>query len=300
MMADMDESSIIEKSLAALVHDFLADLRNADRSPHTIRAYEGDLLRYCTFCADASSPTSVETLRAFFASRADRAATTRARTQAALASFFAWTYRGGQIAADPMARLDRVRLAPPPPRGVGRDVVARVLAAIPATQARDRLLFRLIAETGLRVSEALGLYVEDLDMTPDDEHLRVKGKGGRHRTLLLDDPALVRQLRVYLRKTGYQHGPLFRAAKNGTGGPLVYQSIQERWAGYCAKADVECTLHQLRHTHATELVNDGVSLATIRKRLGHKNLQTTLRYAEQSDAAADAELRVRRRQKQRP
>ncbi len=198
-----------------------------------------------------------------------------------------------------MAKLDRVRLAPPPPRGVGKETVAKVLAAIPVTQSRDRLLFRLIAETGLRVSEALGLYVEDLDLTPDDEHLRVKGKGGRHRTLLLDDPAFVRQLRIYLRKSGYQHGPLFRAAKNGTGGPLAYQSIQERWAGYCRKAGVACTLHQLRHTHATELVNDGVSLATIRKRLGHKNLQTTLRYAEQSDAAADAELRQWRRGKRK-
>ena len=48
---------------------------------------------------------------------------------------------------------------------------------------------------------------------------------------------------------------------------------------------------------ATELVNAGVSLATIRKRLGHKNLQTTPRYAEQSDATADAELRVWRRQR---
>jgi integrase len=54
-------------------------------------------------------------------------------------------------------------------------------------------------------------------------------------------------------------------------------------------------LHQLRHTHATELVNTGVSLATIRKRLGHRNLQTTLSYAEQSDAVADAELRAWRR-----
>jgi integrase len=71
--------------------------------------------------------------------------------------------------------------------------------------------------------------------------------------------------------------------------------VQERWATYCRKAKVECTLHQLRHTHATELVNGGVSLATIRKRLGHKNLQTTLRYAEQSDASADAELRAWRR-----
>lgn len=152
----------MDKEMISLVDDFLADLRNADRSPHTIRAYEGDLRRYCTFCADSSSPPSVETLRAFFAARADRASTTRARTQAALASFFAWAYRGGQIVADPMAKLDRVRLALPPPRGVGREVVEKVLVAIPTSQLRDRLLFRLIAETGLRISEALGLYVEDL------------------------------------------------------------------------------------------------------------------------------------------
>ena len=90
----------------------------------------------------------------------------------------------------------------------------------------------------------------------------------------------------------------FRAQKNGTGGPLRYQSVQERWAGYCAQADIACTLHQLRHTHATELINGGVSLNTIRKRLGHKNLQTTLRYAEQSDAVADQEVRAWRRQQQ--
>ncbi len=62
---------------------------------------------------------------------------------------------------------------------------------------------------------------------------------------------------------------------------------------------MECTLHQLRHAHATELVNDGVSLATIRKRLGHKNFQTTLRYAQQSDEAANAEIRAWRRKKRR-
>ena len=65
----------------------------------------------------------------------------------------------------------------------------------------------------------------------------------------------------------------------------------------CGQADVQCTLHQLRHTHAIELVNDDVSLATIRKRLGHKNIQTTLRYAEHSDETADAELRAWRRHK---
>jgi len=96
-------------------------------------------------------------------------------------------------------------------------------------------------------------------------------------------------------RTGYRHGPIFRAEKNGRGGPLRYQSAQERWQRYCGRAGVVCTLHQLRHAHATELVNDGVSLSTSRKRLGHKNLQTTLRYAEQLDETADAEIRRWRR-----
>ncbi len=105
-------------------------------------------------------------------------------------------------------------------------------------------------------------------------------------------------MRAYLKQTAYQYGPLFRAEKNGRGGTLRYQSVQEHWATYCGRTKIICTLHQLRHTHATELVNDGVSLTTIRKRLGHKNLQTTLLYAEQSDTTADAELRAWRRKGQ--
>jgi integrase len=194
-----------------------------------------------------------------------------------------------------MRKIDRIKLDSPQPRGMERSKIERILKAIPARCQRDHLFFRLLLETGLRVSEGLSLYVEDLDLSLDNEHLTVVGKGGRRRTVLLDDPRLVQQLRAYLKRMGYQHGPLFRAEKNGRGGPLRYQSMQERWDHYCTQAGVVCTLHQLRHTHATELINGGVSLPTIRKRLGHKNLQTTLRYAEQADQTADAEVRTWRR-----
>ena len=139
--------------------------------------------------------------------------------------------------------------------------------------------------------------MEDLDLSLDNEHLTVVGKGNKRRTILLDDPYLVQQLRAYLKRMGYKHGPLFRAEKNGHGGPLRYQSMQERWDRYCSQAGVVCTLHQLRHSHATELINGGVSLPTIRKRMEHKNLQTTLRYAEQSDETADTEVRAWRRRR---
>lgn len=285
--------------LETWVEAFLADLKRANYSSHTLRAYAGDLRRFAASYAGAPEAITVEDLRSFLASFAHLKPATRARKQAALNSFFTWAYRQDRIPANPMAKTDPVKRDEPDIRALTRAEVEQILAIIPAEQPRDRLLFRLIFETGLRVSEALHLYVEDLDLTQDDEHIRVLGKGRQRRTVLLDDPRLVRQLRAYLKRTDYKRGPLFRAQKNGRGGPLRYQSVQQRWQQYCLEADVVCTLHQLRHTHATELVNDGVSLATIRKRLGHKNIQTTLRYAEQSDETADTELRAWRRQKER-
>ncbi len=239
---------------------------------------------------------SVEQLRAFLPTRIALSAASRARTRRARELWLgptATAHRGRPNGPD-RARPGPATRRPWPTHGRGRTI----LQAIPRSRPRDRLLFGLIAATGLRAGEALALYIEDLDLTPDDERLSVLGKGERRRTVLLDDPQLVAMLRRYLKATGYRHGPLFRAQKNGTGGPLSYQSAQRRWASYCAKAGVTATMHQLRHTHATELVNDGVSLATIRKRLGHKKLQTTQRYAEQTDHAADQELRQWRRRKQ--
>jgi site-specific recombinase XerD len=282
---------------AEVIADFLADLTQANRSAHTYRAYATDLKQFATWYQGALEALTPGILRDYFLTVTHLRPATRARKQAAVASFLTWAYRQELIATNPMGRIERINRDPPAPGALARGQVEAILAVIPATQRRDRLLFRLLFETGLRVSEALALYIEDVDLTLDDERLQVLGKGNQRRTILLDDPRLVKELRTYLKQTGYQQGPLFRALKNGDGGPLRYQSVQERWATYCAKAGIPCTLHQLRHTHATELVNGGVSLATIRKRLGHKNIQTTLRYAELSDTAADAELRAWRRRR---
>ena len=106
---------------------------------------------------------------------------------------------------------------------------------------------------------------------------------------------VLRLPRRYLREIGYTRGLLFRAERGVTTSPLRYHSAQARFAEYLATARVAGSLHDLRHTHAQALVNGGVSLATIRKRLGHANINTTLRYAEQADAASDAERRRWRR-----
>jgi len=274
-------------------------MEHANRSAHTLRAYAADLRQFVEFYRGSLLRLTPDVLTAFWTMQSHLSPATRARRQAALSSFFAWAYRHDLIAADPMGKVTRVKRERPLPRGVEPALVERILAVIPRHQVRDRLLFRLVFETGMRIGEALNLHVEDLDLTQDDEHVEVLGKGSDRRTILLDDTRLVKQLRDYLKQTKYKHGPLFRAAKNGRGDTLAYQSVHERWAGYCAKADVACTLHQLRHTHATEMINGGVSLATIRRRLGHKSMQTTLLYVNQSDATADDEIRAWRRRKKR-
>lgn len=267
---------------------FLTELK---RSPPTIRA---DLRHLALWLEATGHRLNGSGLDAYFAVH-PWAPPTRNRKQTALERLCRWASRREVLDRDPTLHLERPSPPPPHPRGLRREEVKRVFAVIPPEQARDALLFRLVFETGLRIGEALGAHVEDLDLTRGDEHLTVLGKGGRKRTVLLDDPKLVNLLRRYLRTLGYTHGPLFQATKNGRGGPLRYQSVQERWQGYTQKAGVGYTLHQLRHSHATELVNGGVSLATIRKWLGHRHIQTTLRYAEISDTTADTEVRHWRR-----
>lgn len=119
-----------------------------------------------------------------------------------------WAVRRKVLEHDPFLSLERPRFPSPHPRGLRREEIERIFAEIPLEQARNALLFRLVFETGLRIGEALGVHVEDLDLTRGDEHLTVLGKGSRKRTVLLDDPRLVNTLRRSLWTLDHAHGPL--------------------------------------------------------------------------------------------
>jgi integrase/recombinase XerC/integrase/recombinase XerD len=82
------------------------------------------------------------------------------------------------------------------------------------------VLFETAYVCGARASQVCGMYVEDLDLRPDDEHARIHGKGGTVRTVLLDDRGYVALLRLYLARAGYT-GPLFRASRQRPGRPAV-------------------------------------------------------------------------------
>ena len=114
---------------------------------------------------------------------------------------------------------------------------------------------------------------------------------------MLDDRGYVALLRLYLARAGYTSGPLFRASINGRGGPLSYDAAHNRWKKYCVAAGARIGIHQLRHAHATELINSGVSIEVVRRRLGHASTETTHVYTLLADKVADTEIRAARRRR---
>jgi len=293
--------------LARHIDDFLADLANANKPRNTIRGYRGDLIAFAA-CHDGEiAALTAAPVRAFLGGIAGQAPSTRKRKRAAVASFCRWAVRHELLHASPMDRIDAVQVPRTLPRPAAAADVAAVLDAIcsrrprkevPLGVLRDRVLFETAYACGARASEACGVYVEDLDLRPDDEHARVHGKGGTVRTVLLDDRGYVALLRLYLARAGYTSGPLFRASINGRGGPLSYDAAHNRWKKYCAAAGAGIGIHQLRHAHATELLNSGASIEVVRRRLGHASAETTQVYTLLADQVADTEIRAARRRRE--
>ncbi|WP_282779145.1 MULTISPECIES: tyrosine-type recombinase/integrase [unclassified Nocardia] len=292
--------------LAVHIEDFLRDLGNANRPANTIRAYRGDLLAFADHVDGDITAVGVAAVRTFLAEIADQAPATRKRKRASVAAFCGWAVRHDLLDANPMDRVDTITVPKTLPRPAARTEVVRVLDAIcsrrphkeiPLDVLRDRVLFETVYVCGARADEVCGLYVEDFDLTLDDEHVRIHGKGGKVRSVLLDDRGYVALVRLYLKRASYTAGPMFRASINGRGGPLSYSAAHHRWQKYCTTAGAEIGIHQLRHSHATELINSGVSIEVVRRRLGHASTETTLIYTLLADKVADNEIRTARRQR---
>ncbi len=280
-------------------------------SANTLRAYRYDLNLFArAFPKLEALEVGVEHLRAFLGAAADLAPSTLARRQAALRSCFRWAYREGLIEADPAARLAKVKVPRRDPRPLTGEQAEALLAAIPAAHRRNRLLFSLLYETGMRVGEALGIHVGHVHPNAvDGGYIRVVGKGDEERVVpLIDAPRTTRLLRAYLKEAG-KVGPLFGGdlRKGGRSAEaLDYTTVLHHFERYLATArkrhlslfETEAepvTIHRLRHAYATERLREGVSLQAVRKLMGHKNLQTTLRYTEIDMESVKQELAEARR-----
>ncbi len=289
-------------SLSRAADQFIATLRARHAPINTVRSYASDLRRFALVAPADLVAIDGAVVRSFLESVDGQSPATRRRWDATLRTFYRWALREGLVAGNPMERVDPVKMISRLPRPLDSGSVTAVLKSIPPSATRDRALFTLLYETGMRVSEALGVQYADLELTPDDEKVRVLGKGQRERTVLLTAaPESSRLLRRHLKLSRIRSGSVFRGDPRygGSALPLGYTTARRAWQRYCAVAGVTATLHQLRHSRATQLVQAGVPLGTVRKVLGHRNIQSTLLYVEVDPATVKRDLLAYQRQRAR-
>ena len=144
-----------------------------------------------------------------------------------------------------------------------------------ASTPRDRIFLQVAYGCGLRLSELIHLHVTDIDSARMVIHVR-QGKGAKDRLVPLS-PRLLEELRTYWR----QYRPrtwLFPGDRPGQ--PISGSNMQRRFARLVQRVGLtkHCSLHTLRHSYATHLLEAGVDLLTLKTLLGHKSLETTTRY----------------------
>ena len=287
-------------TLARAIDEFEGYIADARRfSERTVRAYRSDLDRFATFWerdfgegSAAKTPMSkVDTLavRSYLASlhRSRLASRSISRHLSTLRSFFRWACREGHVEQNPARALSSPKLPRTLPRAMTQPDTERLLEAEEegSFPERDRALFELLYATGLRVSEAAGLDLEDVDFSA--RLLRVVGKGNKERIApfgeaagdALSDylPARRARRRAAERAAADDGEPLF---VNSRGGRLTTRSMARllKRRLRAAGLPVEISPHALRHSFATHLLEAGADLRAIQELLGHASLSTTQKY----------------------
>ena len=256
-------------------------------SPHTVRAYATDLDSYLDWAerthTDPIAPTH-RRLRLYLGEmdQAGYARTTISRRLSTLRSFFDYMVAEEIIETDPSAILASPRLPARLPRAVGQDVVRSLLdSPSPETTVglRDRAVLELLYATGARVSEISGLDVSDVDRA--SATVRLMGKGGKERIVPAHTEALNR-VDTYLRESRphLMKRPTEALFVSVRGNRLSADAIRRLFRAHADRvgADADLSPHSLRHTFATDLLENGADLRTVQELLGHVALSTTQIY----------------------
>ncbi len=297
--------------------EFLAYIKlNRHVSPHTVRAYDSDITQYLAWVAGDQqrkmSELTVDDLdltsvRAHLAelNKAGKARSSVARKLSALRTFVKYLRREDLIAHDPTAMAVAPKRDQTIPTHLSEPEMARLIE-MPSTGdplgRRDRAILELFYASGLRLSELVGIDLEDLNLS--GRMVRVMGKGGKER-LLPFNQSTVLALRAWLadragiladrqtrarrrtvvapRKTvagGRQKAPTEPLFLNARGGRLTGRSVDRLLRRYVAQCSTRLGIspHALRHSFATHLLQRGADLRAIQELLGHSRLSTTQRY----------------------
>jgi tyrosine recombinase XerC len=262
--------------------NYLKVERNA--SPHTITNYTIDLNIFRDFLGDKDiSSVDHLALRRFLAEMRAKnyAKRTVARKLASLRSLFRFLYREGHIKKNPITAISTPKLDKKLPVFLDVDKVAKLLQSPPEdglSGLRDRALMETLYSTGIRVSELVGLDIDDIDFISGV--VKVLGKGSRERIVPIGEPALNAVRRYMDKRPGGKVRDKDAVFLNTAGRRLTDRTVRrviDKYIHACAMSE-KISPHSLRHSFATHLLDRGADLRSVQELLGHMNLSTTQIY----------------------
>ncbi|MFK0400701.1 site-specific tyrosine recombinase XerD [Microbacterium sp. NPDC090225] len=264
-------------------------------SDHTVSAYRRDLDGYIVWLSEEgvtdTSEVTAQVIGRFIEERSSEvpppAATSLARLQSSVRGWHRYLAREGIEQDDPSGRLRPPKAPHRLPKALTIDQVERLLQAPSFEEPigiRDRALLELLYATGARVSEAVGLDVDDL---AHGDVLRLRGKGSKERIVPIGSfareavDAYLTRVRPGLAAKGRASARLFLGAR---GAPLSRQSawLVIRSAAERAQITAEVSPHTLRHSFATHLLQGGADVRVVQELLGHASVATTQIYTHVS------------------
>ena len=281
---------------------FIEHLRlNRNASAHTAAAYESDISQFLDFAARHIGRPKLEpgdlalgTIRAFMAElyRQGHARTSVARKLSALRALGRYLKREGLIENDPATLAVSPRRERKVPAHLSIGEMERLLEMPDVSDplgCRDRAILELFYASGLRLSELVGLDLDDVNLRA--RMVRVMGKGAKER-LVPFNSATEQSVRAWLAKRAVllaEQGKGAEDRRRRTGDPLFLnfrgarltgRSVQRLVAHYVASCSTRFGIspHALRHSFATHLLERGADLRAIQELLGHVQLSTTQRY----------------------
>jgi integrase/recombinase XerD len=267
---------------------------------NTLRAYARDLAMYARYLAEVgiTDPTEVaaEDLEAFLVWLRDQrsatgqpyASSSRARAVVAVRGFHRFLLHDQLSDRDPAASLPTPRTARSLPKALSLSEVERLLAAPVGDtplRLRDRAMLELLYGAGLRISELVGLDVDDLDRR--EQLVAVRGKGDRDRLVPYGEPAAEAVDAWLVRGRPRLHPRVPAVFLNARGGRLTRQGAWKLITGHAERVGLgeRVSPHTLRHSFATHLLDGGADVRAVQELLGHASVTTTQIYTLVSRAA---------------
>jgi len=284
----MNKRTTVQKA----IDQFLRSLRERNASPHTIKAYTGDLDNFAAY-AGSRNWRSIDhvTIRGFLSCLYEKglSKTSVARSLAAVRSLYRWLAQEGVVEQNPAALVSTPKLAKKLPRVPTIEEMNTVLdGQMPEAASfpeRDQFLFELLYGCGIRNSELTGINLDDIRLSA--EAILIRGKGKKERYVPFGD-SVKTALAAYLPARQQLLGERKKNANalliNQRGGRLTTRSVGRiiKKIAVAKGLSPDVHPHTLRHAFGTHMLEEGADLRAIQEMLGHERLSTTQRYTQLS------------------